>query len=178
MIKYFAFLRAINVGGKNIITMEELKKVFESLGLKNVKTYIQSGNVIFESSEKNQDVIIKKGEAAIHKRLGCDVPLFLRTESEMAEIIKNEPFKKNKPASSTKLYFTFLRNEIKSIKKLPYQSEKKDVEIIAIKNCDLYCLTKEINGRFGFPNNFVEKEFGVCATSRNWNTITKIFSLT
>jgi len=60
MIKYFAFLRAINVGGKNLIKMEDLKKIFESLGFKNVRTYIQSGNVIFESSEKKQRFYYQK----------------------------------------------------------------------------------------------------------------------
>lgn len=157
--------------------MEDLKKIFESLGFKNVRTYIQSGNVIFESSEKNKDSIIKKSEAALHKHLGSDVLLFLRTQLEMDAIIKKDPFKKIKPASSTKLYFSFLRSELKSKPKLPYLSAKKDVEIIAIKNCDLYCVTAEINGRFGFPNNFVEKEFGISATTRNWNTITKILSI-
>ncbi len=177
MIKYFAFLRAINVGGKNLIKMENLKKIFESLGFKNVKTYIQSGNVIFESLEKNKDLIIKKCESVLHKHLGNDVLLFLRTESEMEEIINKDPFKKIKPAPSTKLYFSLLRTQLTSRPKLPYLSAKKDIEIIAIKNCDLYCITPEINGRFGFPNNFVEQEFGISATTRNWNTITKIFSL-
>lgn len=177
MIKHVAFLRAINVSGKNLIKMEDLKKIFESLGFKNVRTYIQSGNVIFESSEKNKDLIIKKSESAIHKHLGNDVLIFLRTASELEEIINKDPFKKIKTAPSTKLYFSFLRKEIINKPKLPYQSAKKDIEIIEIENCDLYCITPEINGRFGFPNNFVEKEFGVSATTRNWKTITKILSI-
>lgn len=178
MIKYFAFLRAVNVGGKNIIKMDILKKVFESLGFKNVRTFIQSGNVIFESSEKNKGVIIKKCEVALHKHLGNDVLSFVRTKSELEAIIKLDPFKKIKTAVSSKLYFSFLRDEIKKKPKLPHLSSKKDVEIIAIKNCDVYSISKEINGRFGFPNNFLEKEFGISATTRNWNTIIKIHSLT
>ena len=94
----------------------------------------------------------------------------------MEEIINKDPFKKIKTAPSTKLYFSFLRTGITSRPKLPYLSAKKDIEIIAIQSCDLYCITPEINGRFGFPNNFVEQEFGISATTRNWNTITKIFS--
>ena len=174
MIKYFAFLRAINVGGKNIIKMGDLKKIFESLGFQNVKTYIQSGNVIFETREKSKKKIIKRTEKELHKYLGEDVLVFLRTFPEIEAIIKSNPFKKIKTASSTKLYLSFLRTELKNKPKLPYLSAKKDIELIAIGNCDLYCITPEINGRFGFPNNFVEDYFGVAATSRNWKTINKI----
>lgn len=177
MIKYFAFLRAINVGGKNLIKMEDLKKIFESLGFKNVRTYIQSGNVIFETPEKSKEKIIKRTEKELHKYLGEDVLVFLRTFPEIEAIIKSNPFKKIKTAPSTKLYLSFLRTELKSKLKLPYLSAKKDIEIIAIRNCDLYCITPEIKGRFGFPNNFIEKEFGIPSTTRNWNTVTKIISL-
>ncbi len=178
MIKYFSFLRAVNVGGNNIIKMEDLKKIFESLGFQNVKTYIQSGNVIFETPEKSKEKIIKRTEKELHKYLGEDVLVFLRTFPEIEAITKSNPFKKIKTASSTKLYLSFLSTELKDKPKLPYLSAKKDVELIAIKNCDLFSITPEINGRFGFPNNFVEKEFGISSTTRNWNTITKIISLT
>ncbi|MBI5729679.1 MAG: DUF1697 domain-containing protein [Ignavibacteriales bacterium] len=176
MIKYFAFLRAINVGGKNLIKMEDLKKIFESLGFKNVRTYIQSGNIIFETTEKSKEKIIKRTEKELHKYLGEDVLVFLRTFPEVKAIVKYNPFSKIKTAPSTKLYVSFINQELKMKLKLPFVSAKKGVEVIAIKNCEVYCITAEVNGRFGFPNNFVEDYFDVAATSRNWNTINKIIT--
>lgn len=176
MIKYFAFLRAINVGGKNLIKMEDLKKIFESLGFKNVKTYIQSGNIIFETTEKSKEKIIKRTEKELHKYFGEDVLVFLRTFPEVKAIVKYNPFSKIKTAPSTKLYVSFIKEKLIKKSKLPFVSAKKNVEIIAIKNCEVYCITAEVNGRFGFPNNFVEDYFEVAATSRNWNTINKIIT--
>lgn len=176
MIKYFAFLRAINVGGKNLIKMKDLKKIFESLGFQNVKTHIQSGNVIFETTEKSKEKIIKRTEKELHKYLSEDVLVFLRTFTEVKAIVKYNPFSKIKTAPSAKLYVSFIQEELKKKPKLPLVSAKKDVEVIAIKSCEVYCITVEINGRFGFPNNFVEDYFEVAATSRNWNTINKIIT--
>jgi len=176
MIKYFAFLRAINVGGKNLIKMDTLKRIFESVGFKNVRTYIQSGNIVFETAERSKEKIIKKTEKELHKYVGEDVLVFLRTFSEVEALVKYNPFGKIITAPRTKLYVSFINDELKTKPKLPLLSDKKDVEVIAVKNCEVYCITKEINGRFGFPNNFVEKEFGIPATTRNWNTINKIIS--
>ena len=177
MTKYFAFLRAINVGGKNLIKMDELKKVFESLGFKNVTTHIQSGNVMFDSSTADETVLVKKIENLIHKNLSNDVLVFLRTIDELNEIVKLDPYQKLKFKVPTKLYITFLKDELKQKRKLPYLSSKKDVEIIRIKNREIYCNALEINGSYGFPNLFIEKEFRLKTTTRNWNTIIKVFEL-
>jgi uncharacterized protein (DUF1697 family) len=176
-IKYIALLRGINVGGKNLIKMEDLRQIFESLDFENVRTYIQSGNVYFESADKSESAITKKIEKSLHKHLGDDVLVFTRTIPEVEAIVKRNPFNKIKTAPSTKLYVSFLKEELKKKPKLPHISTKKDVEIIEIKKREVYCLTVEINGRFGFPNNFVEKEFGVPATTRNWTTVCKLLEL-
>ena len=91
MIKYVAFLRGINVGGKNIIKMEVLKDLFESLHFKNVITFIQSGNVIFESEIKDRKILIKQIEAGLKKELGNNVAVIIRTKEEMNNIIKLDP---------------------------------------------------------------------------------------
>ena len=87
MIRYFAFLRGINVGGKNLIKMNELRQLFESLGLSRVKTFIQSGNVIFDSSEVNVLKLIKMSENSLNQFFGKEVPVVIRTEDEMNEMI-------------------------------------------------------------------------------------------
>lgn len=177
MIKYVAFLRAINVGGKNLIKMGELKKIFESLGFKNVVTYIQSGNVMFESSTADENVLVKKIESLLHKNLSDDVLVFIRTFEQLRSIIDEDSFQKLNLKVPTKLYISFLKNELKQKPKLPYLSSKKDVEIIRIKNREIYCITPEIKGRYGFPNLFIENEFGIKSTTRNRSTIIKVTDL-
>jgi uncharacterized protein (DUF1697 family) len=177
MIKYIAFLRAINVGGKNLIKMDDLKKVFESLGFKNVATYIQSGNVMFESSTTNETTLAKKIENLLHKNLSDNVLVFIRKFEQLKSIVENDPFTKLTFEVPTKLYVTFLKDELKQKPKLPYLSAKKDVKIIQINNREIYCIPLEINGSYGFPNLFIEKEFRIKATTRNWDTIIKVFNL-
>jgi uncharacterized protein (DUF1697 family) len=177
-IKYIALLRGINVGGKNVIKMEDLRQLFESLGFENVKTYIQSGNVYFESADKNESALTKKIEMQLRKTLNDDVLVFIRTIAEVKAIVNLFPFNKIKTAPGTKFYVSFLKDELKKKPKLPHISPKKDVEIIEIKKREIYCLTVEINGRFGFPNNFVENEFNIAATTRNWLTVCALLKLT
>ena len=92
MNTYISFLRGINVGGHSKIKMKELIELYESLGLKNVKTYVQSGNVVFESNGNNINQIIKKIETGIQKQFGLDVKVMVRTPDEIKRIIKNNPF--------------------------------------------------------------------------------------
>jgi uncharacterized protein (DUF1697 family) len=174
MIKYVAFLRAINVGGKNLIKMPDLKKIFESAGMKNVTTYIQSGNVIFESNTSDKKILESKIEKNLHKTLSEDVVVFVRTIEELEEIIHKVPFQKLESRTSSKFYITFFKDNLNPKLKLPYFSSKKDVELIHSAANEFYSISHEVNGRFGFPNLFIEKEFGMKATTRNWNTVLRM----
>ena len=157
--------------------MDELKKRFETLGFKNVRTYIQSGNVIFQSSTSDQNVLAKKIENLLHDNLSDDVLVFIRTSEQLKSIVDGVLFQKLKFKLPTKLYISFLQDGIKQKPQMPYLSPKKDVEIMGIKNREIYCITPKIKGRYGFPNLFIEKEFGVKSTTRNWNTIIKVTDL-
>ena len=177
MIEYIAFLRGINVGGKNLIKMDQLSKIFELSGYKNVRTYIQSGNVLFESNETNPKSMVKEIEKELHKILTDDVIVALRSAEQLKSIVKSSPFNKFKYAPTAKLYISLLRNELNQKPELPLLSIKKDVEILHTTKQDVFCIAHEINGKFGFPNNFIEKKFNIQATTRNWNTILKISEL-
>lgn len=132
---------------------------------------------MFESSATDEDVLVKKIENLLHKNLTGDVLVFLRTVEELNEIVKLDPYQTLKFKVPTKLYITFLKDELKPKPKLPYLSAKKEVEIIQIRNREIFCITPEINGSYGFPNLFIEKGFGIKATTRNWNTIIKVIEL-
>ena len=177
MTRFIAFLRGINVGGQKIIKMEDLSKIFSSSGFSNVKTYIQSGNVIFDSSEKDSPALTQKIEKNLLTLLGYDVTILLRTTDEVEQIINLNPFKNIKPDDNTKMYVTFISEEPNKKPSLPLLSSKKDVEVFQIKNLNIFSLSHRINGSFGFPNRFIEKELGVSATTRNWTTVSKIIKL-
>jgi uncharacterized protein (DUF1697 family) len=175
MIKYVAFLRGINVGGKRLIKMEDLRRVVESLGLKNVRTFIASGNVLFETSQTNRDALTRKIEKKLLTAFGHDVPVALQTIDELKELLRTGPFKKIKPSAEVMMCVTLLVAEPKDSPKLPFKSATENLDVLAIKNRAAFILCRrKKNGMFSFPNNFFEKEFGVTATTRQWNTINRI----
>ena len=174
MIKYLAFLRGINVSGHRIIKMEELRKIFEALKFKNVRTYIQTGNVVFETSTKDSDSLMRKIEKHLHKSLGYEVETMLRTIPEMETIIKNNPFKKIKLDKTVHLYLTFLSEEPVNEMKKSLIDSSDDVATFKMGNRELYTLYKRSNAKHPFSNNFVEKKLKAAATTRNWNVINKV----
>lgn len=178
MIKYVAFLRGINVGGNKLIKMADLREVFERLGFKNVSTYIQSGNVIFDAKDTDADTIVGKIEKKIFQSLGHQVTVIIRTAAELKEALKSDPFKRIKPGEDVVRFVTFMSAEPIKQPRLPLLIAKENVEILAIKNrvAFLVCRRKQ-NGTFGFPNAFFEKELGVSATTRNWATVNKVLEL-
>ena len=100
----------------------------------------------------------------------------MRTRNELGEMVKSNPFK-IKTDENVKWYVTFLSEIPNTTYNLPFQSKQKDVEVFKIKNRDVFCLGLPLsNGRFVFPNAFMERELGVLATTRNWTTINKIIS--
>lgn len=91
MKRYIALLRGINVSGKNKVPMAELKKCFESLGVMEVKTCLNSGNVIFFSADKNVTALIDQVERMMQRELGLDIPVFIIPQEELADILRHAP---------------------------------------------------------------------------------------
>jgi uncharacterized protein (DUF1697 family) len=91
MTKYVAFLRAVNVSGNNMIPMSDLKLLCENIGLRNVRTYIQSGNVLFES-DLSEMALVNKLERAVSEKIGRHIPTIIRTVKELENIVLHNPF--------------------------------------------------------------------------------------
>lgn len=177
MIRYIALLRGINVSGQKIIKMERLKEIFESMKFKNVRTYIQSGNVLFDSTELNSETLINKIESHIKKSLGYEVPTVVRSVSEIEKIIKLNPFSKIKIDKEVGLYVTFLSEVPKSDLNKSLVDSSDDIATYRIINREVFTLYKRTNAKHPFSNNFVEKKLKVAATTRNWNVVNKIYEL-
>lgn len=175
MIRYVAFLRAINVGGQKLIKMAELARIFTAAGFRNVRTYIQSGNVIFDAASANQVALRKKIEKTLQPALGYEVTVILRSLAEVEAIVRRDPFKKIETGAEAMLFVVFLSAEPKRKPKLPRASKTENLEVFAVKDRAAYIVShRKKNGWFGFPNKFVEKELGVLGTTRNWSTVNKI----
>ncbi|GAA4469127.1 DUF1697 domain-containing protein [Nemorincola caseinilytica] len=172
MTRYIAFLRAINVGGRTV-KMEDLRQHFAMPGLKNISTYIQSGNVIFEHSSTDVPALTAKIEARMLKTLGYEVKTFLKTPPELQAIVADTPFK-DIPADMAQ-HVSFLsavpaKEAVEQL--LQFQNENEQFHIVGT---DVYILVKK--GAYGmtkFSNNFLEKKLKVAATTRNWATISKL----
>jgi uncharacterized protein (DUF1697 family) len=172
---YIALLRGINVSGQKIIKIDELRKLFEDSGFKNVKTYIQSGNVIFNSHINSAEKIVKLVEKKIKEVFSFEVTVLIRTHNELGRIIQKNPFLKTKPLE--KLYVAFLSDiadKDDSDKLLKYKSKTEEFRIT---NKVVYLYYSDGAGRTKLTNNIIESKLGVKATTRNWNTVNKLFEM-
>ena len=172
MTSYLSLLRGINVSGQKIIKMQDLAELFESFGFNNVKTFLQTGNVLFDSDETDFSKIIKIIDDGIFKELGYRVTVILRTKQELLDIVESNPFKDYD--GDVKYYLSFLAEESKQTPTLPIRMNEIENEVFKIENNNVFTVGFNVKGRYGFPNVFIEKEFGAPATTRNWNTILRI----
>lgn len=180
MTTYIAFLRGINVGGKNIIKMADLKRVFEEAGLSQVKTYIQSGNVLFKSNEEEES-LRKKIEHKIEAIFGFSVTVVLRTAAELDKIISNCPFsmeeiKDAESSTDTECLYVSLLNKIPLSKNIDlfnnYRSESDDYRIVGQ---DVFLLFRHSIRNSKLAGNL--NKLDVSSTVRNWKTLNKLLEL-
>lgn len=155
--------------------MADLKLMCEKLGLKNVRTYIQSGNLIFNSDKPNSE-LENDLEKAITEKYGFDVPVIVRTEKELENVINSNPFS-NKDVDINQLHLTFLKEKptkenLEKILTFNYEPDKFKIED---KDAYLFCAGKYHKSKL--TNNFFEKQLKVGATTRNWKTIMKLSEL-
>lgn len=171
---YVAFLRGINVGGHKKVPMTELKILLNKIGLKNVNTYIQSGNVIFQS----EIVDVKSLENSIHEAVlnhfSFEVSVMVRNRKELKAIFDSCPFSEEKKVNS---YFTMLssipdEDLVNKAKEKTYENEE-----YAIINDTIYFYCAKGYGKAKFSLNYFERNLRVTATARNYKTMVKLLSL-
>jgi uncharacterized protein (DUF1697 family) len=175
MIRYIAFLRAVNVGGR-MVKMEALRALLVMPGFKNIATYIQSGNIAFDCAETQPAIIINKIEKKLQSALGFEVKTLLKTVPELQQIIDNNPFKGHPEDMALHVSFLSGKPDGEVVKQLlPLQN---DMEKISFADTVAYILVKK--GTYGetkFSNTFLEKKLKLHATTRNWATVNKMITL-
>ncbi len=175
MPAYIALLRGINVGGRGILPMAELRAAFEAAGSGNVRTFIQSGNVLFTARKGGLPALDRKVRTRLKRTLGDDPVVIYRSRDEMAAILSRVAAGALARDPRIKLYLTFLARAPRVRPAYPIESEKEGLEVRRLGPRDLFVISRRLkSGRYGFPNTFVEKELGVPATSRNVKTVGKI----
>lgn len=177
-MKYIALLRGINVSGQKKILMKDLQKLYEDLSFTNVVTYIQSGNVIFDSKEKSKEKIKTKIEKAIEKMYGFDVIVFVCEPDFINKAIAKNPYVKRKDFDPKKMYVSILSGEPEKSKIQELEKVKSgDDEFTIIKDV-IYLYLVGGAGKTKFSNTIIENKLKLDATTRNWNSINEIYQIT
>ena len=168
---YIALLRGINVGGNKPIRMSQLAELCESLGFTNIRTYVQSGNVIFDAREAIPEDIAGKLEKALQRRFGFEVKVFVRTPRELSDIIAGNPLIRKRGIDRKKLHVTFLltRTPLKTTAGLDVLKAANEMVVLKVEHIYLYCPNGYGKSKLSNPN--IERKLRVVATTRNWNTV-------
>ena len=171
---YVALLRGINLGGHKKIKMDELRASLAAMGFNEVKTYIQSGNVVFKAATSSDKALSKKIEATILSKFGHSVSVIIRTADEIQQVIANNPFLKQADIDQTKLHVMFLREP-------PAQPALTQLQTLVLKPDQFRSLGKELY--FYLPNGVAEsavmkkpidRVLAIPTTMRNWRTVNTI----
>lgn len=175
-MKYIAFLRGINVGGKNKVKMETLREVCAALGFENVKTYINSGNVIFETKKTDDLKLAEKLGEAIEKEFSLKIKVIVRLISEIEEIVKNNPFA-GQFENDKDLHVFFLDEEMSKDKAELLLSHNNENEQYFVRNREIFCLLKVSVLDSLMGKDYIAKKLKISSTARNWRTVNKILEL-
>jgi len=171
MTTWVALLRGINLGSRKRISMVDLRALFETLGLDAIRTYVVSGNVVFESQRRARGALAGDIERAIESTLGHDVTVVLRTGPELARIVAANPFP---DAETATLYVTFLgdtpaRDRVGALEEVSIGGDE-----FAVRGTEVYLHVPNGYGRSKLNNETLERRLGVAGTTRNWRTTTTL----
>lgn len=175
MSTYVAFLRGINVGGNKKVAMSDLKKMLEKMKYTNIRTLLNSGNVVFDAPATPLTTLNATLEVQFEKTFGFTSAFIVRPMTEIETLIKLDPFKKITVTKDIRLYVSFLPDTPKSALKIPYVSPEKDFRILAVTDGEI-CSVLDLSKGTGTVDamGILEKAFGKNMTTRNWNTILKL----
>jgi uncharacterized protein (DUF1697 family) len=181
MPSYVAMLRGINVSGAKPVKMERLRAMFEALGFTRVRTYVQSGNVVFACHEPKTAALgpklATKIVAAIKRDFGFDVPVLVLRSDELAQVVEKNPFFEKRGIDPSKLHVTFLAGApaAAGLKKMESVSSRRDEFRSGGNTVYLHC--PDGYGNTKLNNNAFERALGVGATTRNWKTVTTLAAM-
>jgi uncharacterized protein (DUF1697 family) len=170
-------LRGINVSGHKLIKMERLRASFEALGFSDVRTYVQSGNVVFETSKTAAADVAKMIEKKILDEFGFAVPVLLRTPVELGGILERNPLSKQTALEEVGLHVTFLSQPAPPAAEELLKPLMAASEQLFVSRREIYLYCPNGYGNTKVSNAAIEKKLAVQATTRNWRTVNTLFEL-
>jgi len=173
---HVALLRGINVGGKNLVPMKELKLLFERAGCADVETYIQSGNVVFRAPMKVVRGLAATMAAAIERRFGLRVPVVLRTAAELGEVIRANPFDAS-TIEGRLLYVAFLADAPAQERRARLDQQRSPGDRFELRGREVYLHLRNGAATTKLTNDYFDRTLATISTARNWNTVRKLFDM-
>jgi uncharacterized protein (DUF1697 family) len=174
LTKVIALLRAVNVAGNGKVSMAELTKLLTKLGYGNVKTLLQSGNVVFTAKEKADAKLEATLEAAVAKALGANAAFVVRTAAEWDAIVSSNPFPEAATADPSHLVVMAFKSALKPADVTALQAAIAGRETVYAIGKNLYIIYPDGIGTSKLTNALIERKLGVAGTARNWNTVLKL----
>ncbi|MEO8597008.1 MAG: DUF1697 domain-containing protein [Candidatus Solibacter sp.] len=176
MSTYVALLRAVNVGGNNLLPMKELPGLCEQAGCKRVRTYIQSGNLIFESAASKAPKLGMAIAKAIEARFGFCPAVIVRTADELAAIIRGNPFVAD-GAPEKDLYVAFLRDLPDAASVAALDPDRSPGDTFHVIGREIYVRCPNGVGSTKLTNAWFDRGLATVSTGRNWRTICKLWEM-
>jgi uncharacterized protein (DUF1697 family) len=177
MNKYVSLLRGINVGGQKKLAMEILRRIYKEAGLSHVQTYVQSGNVVFECKSTAPTALKEQLEAAIEAACGYQVPVFVRQAADLEHLLKHNPFYNHRHEDPRWLHVTFLYETPPAAAWNKVVAPAGIVDEFARDESAIYLFCPNGYGKTKLSNNFFERKLGTLTTTRNWNTVNALYTL-
>lgn len=171
-----ALLRGINVGGKNVLPMKDLARLFEEAGCADIRTYIQSGNVLFSASQAKAGRLPGLIANGIADRFGYRTPVLLRTVQELGETIRNNPFLQA-GAPENWLHVLFLASQPDAGRAAALDPERSPPDAYAVRGREIYLQCPNGVGVTKLTNAWFDSRLATISTGRNWRTLLKLFEL-
>lgn len=176
MRTYISILRGINVSGKNPIKMEALRKTYEHAGFSKVQSYVQSGNIIFQSDSPHTGELEREITRLIKMDFGFEVPVIVLTTGTFKRIIENNPFPQQGKDPGF-FHVTFLSERPEQDAVPVIESKKSEGEAIAFSDEAVYLYCPDGYGKSRLTNAFIEAKLNVTATTRNWRTVNELLRI-
>lgn len=177
--KFIAMIRGINVGGNRKVPMKDLQISFEHLGCKDVKTLLNSGNVVFSYDEYDLEILKTKIEIQLQKDFGFFIDTCILNQQKLQELVSDNPFASVSVTKETRLYVTFITDlPINNSLKIPYVTPEKEFCILKVSHIAVFSFLV-LSDKYNTTDamKVLEKEFGKNVTTRNWKTVVKLASL-
>lgn len=177
MTVVISMLRGVNLGGQKILKMDALRALYESLKFEDVATFIQSGNVVFRTKERDLKKIARRIGDGIEKGFGFRPEVVLRTAEEMRGVIVRNPFAGRKDVAPSKLLVWFLGSAVDAEARTKLDAVKRQQEELHLHERELYIYFPDGQGRSRLSLPAVDRALKVLGTGRNWNSVMKLMAI-